>query len=92
MSEITPCPFVYANGKQCTGHVVGIEAFKVDIAWTQQQDGSWRFDAGEPRSHYHLRCSEKGNHSGLRGEDKLKFFLRELPEPLRDVVTGAARS
>ncbi len=56
-----PCPFVYAKGKKCTGHIWRIEAFKVDISWSRADDGKWSFAVGEPRSHYHLYCSEKGN-------------------------------
>ncbi len=60
-----PCPFVYAKGKKCTGHVVRVEAYKADISWNYR-DGAWRFAVGGPRSHYHLFCSEKDNHAGVR--------------------------
>jgi hypothetical protein len=46
-----PCPFTYANGKKCPGHVVRVEAFNADIEWVLQKDGTWKFRAGEPRSH-----------------------------------------
>jgi len=82
-----PCPFVYAKGKQCTGHIVGIEAYKADIGWTLR-DGEWKFSCGDPRSHYHLTCSLKGNHAGYKGSDseQLKFYLQDLPEALREVI------
>lgn len=82
------CPHIYASGKRCTGHIVSVEAYKADLSWTLQDDGSWVFGAGEPRSHYHLFCSEKGNHAGSRRNDseKMKFYLSDLPAELRAVV------
>ena len=44
------CPFVYANGRACGGHVVRVEAYKADITWSLAADGSWSFDF-RPRSH-----------------------------------------
>jgi hypothetical protein len=37
-----PCPFVYARGKRCTGHIVRVEAYKADLLWTFK-DGRWSF-------------------------------------------------
>jgi hypothetical protein len=37
-----PCPFVYANGKTCTGHIERVEAYKADITWTPNTEGRWR--------------------------------------------------
>ena len=83
-----PCPYVYAKGRKCTGHIDRIEAFKADLEWTQQPDGSWKFSAGNPRSHYHLFCSEKGNHAGSGREDALKFHASELPKELLAVISA----
>jgi hypothetical protein len=74
-----PCPFVYANGKKCPGHITRVEAYKADVTWTPDADGKWKPRVGEPRSHYHLFCSEKGNHAGTRGQDRLKCYLSALP-------------
>jgi hypothetical protein len=82
-----PCPFVYAKGKKCTGHIWRIEAFKVDISWSRADDGKWSFAVGEPRPHYHLYCSEKGNHAGYGREDAMKRYYQDLPPTLRKVVT-----
>ena len=86
MTNVYPCPYVYASGKTCSGHVVGIEAYKADVSWTLC-DGSWTFDFS-PRSHYHLTCSEKGNHTGFGREDsdQMKFYLEELPTELAQLV------
>lgn len=84
-----PCPFVYANGRRCTGHIVRIEAYKADLVWQADAEGSWHFDF-RPRSHYHLFCSEKGNHAGYRRQDPIdmKDWLDRLPEPLRALING----
>ena len=87
-----PCPYVYAKGKKCTGHIVRIEAFKADLAWRRGEDGKWLFSVGEPRSHYHLYCSEKGNHAGYRKDDAegMKFYYQNLPAALKKVIDGGA--
>lgn len=87
--EKVPCPFVYAKAKRCPGHIVRIEAFKADLAWRMAADGTWSFSIGQPRSHYHLYCSEKGNHSGGYGRpdsEALKFYYQDLPEALQRAV------
>jgi hypothetical protein len=81
-----PCPYVYAKGRCCTGHVVRVEAFKADLSWTLGPDGKWTFAAGEPRSHYHLYCSEKGNHAGVGRDDALKYFWSDLPATLKVAI------
>jgi hypothetical protein len=83
-----PCPFVYSKGKKCTGHVVRIEAFKSDLAWHVDNEGRWSFSVGEPRSHYHLYCSEKDGHADYRGSDseQMKFYHRDLPPTLQKVI------
>jgi hypothetical protein len=84
--EKIPCPFVYANGKKCSGHVERVEAYKADLTWASGADGRWALRTGQPRSHYHLFCSEKGNHSGSFSSDdgRMKFFWDQLPEALRN--------
>jgi hypothetical protein len=71
----------------CTGHVVRVEAYKADIIWTFKAEGRWSFGE-EPRSHYHLFCSEKDNHAGNRQRDsgQLKYWFRELPEPIKRMI------
>ena len=81
------CPFVYANGRACTGHVVRIEAYKADLTWSADAEGAWSFDF-RPRSHYHAFCSEKGNHAGFRRPDPnaLKFWFDTLPAPIQRLL------
>jgi hypothetical protein len=81
------CPFVYANGRACTGHVVRVEAYKADLTWSADAEGTWSFDF-RPRSHYHVFCSEKGNHAGFRRQDPnaLKFWFDTLPAPIQRIL------
>ncbi len=88
-----PCPFVYANGRQCNGHVERVEAYKADVVWFQQPDGTWAVQIGFPRSHYHVFCSEKGNHAGWKrpDSDQMKFYLDTLPDELRKAMSDAEK-
>lgn len=81
------CPFVYANGTSCPGHIVRIEAYKADIEWALDDAGAWRLGFA-PRSHYHLFCSEKGNHAGFKRHDdpQMKFHWRELSGEIRGLL------
>jgi hypothetical protein len=86
---LIPSPFVYANGKRCSGHVVRVEAYKADITWAPNKAiGEWQQDVGQPRSHYHLFCSEKESHAayGRPDSDQMKFYLSDLSEELRRIV------
>lgn len=91
MSQPTsiPCPFVYATGRVCTGHVMRIEAYKADLTWDIGPDGRAAMSI-RPRSHFHIFCSEKGNHAGFRRQDAdgMKFFYDQLPEALQQIVDG----
>jgi hypothetical protein len=82
MATVIPCPFVYSGGRKCRGHITHVEAYKADVSWTPDKEGKWRPSIDEPRSHYHLFCSEKGNHAGWGREDdtRLKFYRRDLPK------------
>jgi hypothetical protein len=65
---------------------VRIEAYKADIDWQLGEDG-WSFGFA-PRSHYHVFCSEKGNHAGFKRQDdpQMKFHWRELPAQVRALL------
>lgn len=92
-SQPVPCPFVYANGKQCTGHVVRIEAFKADLEWKLDGSGNWKFGWTEPRSHFHVYCSEKDGHAlhGKPDNNQMKFYANELPAELLAVIHDEVR-
>jgi hypothetical protein len=91
LSDQIPCPFVYANGRSCAGHVARVEAYKADIAWQRDASGNWRLSIGQPRSHFHLFCSEKGNHAGYNRQDdsRMKFYGNQLPRELWRAMTNA---
>jgi hypothetical protein len=84
MATEIACPFVYANGRKCTGHITHVEAYKCDVSWKPDADGNWSPSVGEPRSHYHLFCSEKGNYAGSSrpDSDQMKRYRGKLPEGL----------
>ena len=65
-----PCPFVYANDKPCSGRIVRIEAYKADLSWEAVTDSEWTL-SWEPRSHFHLFCSEKETTRVSRGPTTL---------------------
>lgn len=83
-----PRPFVYSSGKQCAGHIIRVEAYKADISWRSQEDGTWKFDWERPRSHFHLFCSLKNNHAGLKGPDALRYFFKQLPKDLQAIINS----
>jgi hypothetical protein len=85
MADPIPCPFIYSNGTRCAGYVASIEAYKADLTWRFGGD-AWEFSTSQPRSHYHVFCSEKGNHAGFNGEDRLKYYYDQLPAELQRVV------
>ena len=45
-----PCPFVYARGRRCSGHIVSVEAYKADLLW-DFKEGRWNFSYRGPLSH-----------------------------------------
>jgi hypothetical protein len=67
------CPHVSPKEKSCKGHVVAVEAYKADVRWNTNDEGSWLLSIGEPRSHYHVFCS---------CGHELRCYLADLPESL----------
>lgn len=90
MNEI-PYPFVYEDGKRCTGHIIRVKAYKADLGWSEDEDGTWTLRTGLPRSHFHLVCSEKSNHSGcgLPDDERMKAYLDQLPQGLWEATKRA---
>jgi hypothetical protein len=82
------CPFVYSNGKRCTGYVERFAAYHAKLDWRLGKDGQWRFDF-RPGSSYQVYCSEKGDHSGVvrdRGEFRMKYYYDRLPPEVRRLI------
>ena len=85
-----PCPFVYVDGRECSGHIVRVEALKADLEWLYRNE-LWTFSFSAPRSRYHLFCSENGDHAEVRGEREisLKFYFQELPTDIQDAILAS---
>jgi hypothetical protein len=83
MNHQIPCPFVYANGRPCEGHINRIEAYSATVQWMQRPNGAWVFGWQE-RSHYHLFCSLKGAHAGMDRTDdpRMKCDGDQLPQAI----------
>jgi hypothetical protein len=87
-----PCPYAYAKGRKCKGHIIRIEAYKADLSW-ELKDGKWVFGYGKPRSHYHVFCSEKNNHArcGRPDDDHMNFYLQDLAKELLQALSSSER-
>lgn len=88
------CPFVYANGKRCNGHIASVEVYKADVVWNAGPDGNWGLEVGIPESRYHLVCSEEGKHCGDSPPDneQMKLFYSDLPEEIAEIITASLSS
>jgi hypothetical protein len=75
-----PCPFVYANGRKCTGFVRRARAY-----------GPTRGNRYVERDYvrkYRLWCTEKDNHAGIlsnpASKGRMEFYPDELPPGVED--------
>lgn len=86
-----PCPFTDAEGRRCPGRIVRVKAYKADLDWSENENGTWTLRTGLPRSRFHLVCSEGGNHSGYARPDdeQMAVYLDQLPEGLWEAMRGA---
>lgn len=73
------CPFVYANGRRCEGHVYQARAYG------PQRDGHL-IEVRKVR----FWCSEKGDHVGTArgfwGKERMEFYPDQIPEDLKGVL------
>ena len=76
------CPFVYAKGHKCTGHVYRATAYGPG----QNRPGFGRADVRK----YRLWCSEKGDHAGIDGslgsKLRMEFYPDQLPAGVEDML------
>jgi len=76
MESAPQCPFVYANGRRCTGTVYKARAY-----------GAKRRD-GEVESFRKVRvwCTEKDDHAGagkdFQAKERMEFYPDKLPDEL----------
>jgi hypothetical protein len=70
------CPFVYASGKKCTGHIVDWKTYGGETFETARKVRLW--------------CSEKGSHDGpvstWTGKERMEFYPDRLPRPICEAV------
>ena len=85
-----PCPYVSPNGDRCPGHIVKVKAFNADLRWTFDESGNWTIKHSQPRSQYHLFCSEKGNHADDSGAEQMQCYTGSLPDELLVVISTTA--
>ena len=68
-------PFIYANGKKCSGHVFRWRTYGGENYETARKVRLW--------------CSDKGDHQGIlnNGNGKrMEFYPDELPDEILDAV------
>ena len=82
MASAIPCPFVYANGKHCTGTVRLARAYG-------PARGRNYVERDDVRK-YRLWCSEKDDHAGSvsssAGKDRMEFYPGQLPNGVEDQI------
>jgi hypothetical protein len=78
------CPFVYSTGKQCKGYIIRMKSLgryrEIDITIDLDVDGKVTGFDWEGGSLWHLECSQKGRHAGLRMHTPEVMKLDALPE------------
>jgi hypothetical protein len=82
MSDTIACPFVYANGRKCAGHVQRAMAYG-----PRGEGGTVERDRVKK---YRLWCSEKWDHagatSGFIAKDRMEFYPDRLPPGFTDAL------
>jgi hypothetical protein len=79
--EAIPCPFVYANGRKCSGVVYRARAYGPEYGAG--------YVARENVRKYRLWCSEKDDHAGAVssvGKDRMEFYPRDLAPGVEDAL------
>jgi hypothetical protein len=79
MTENFPCPFIYANGRKCRGHITGFRVY-----------GPRRGDELLEVRKVRLWCSERDDHQGAvrswAGRERMEFYPDRLPDYLRKPI------
>lgn len=74
------CPFVYANGHRCEGHVTNVRFY-----------GNLKYGYPGVRK-VRLWCSDKGDHagavSGWASKERMEFYPDKIPADLKNFVWG----
>jgi hypothetical protein len=59
-----PVPVPVSRGSTVSGSHLKSEALNADLSWVLGENGEWTFNHSQPRSQYHLYCSERSDHAG----------------------------
>lgn len=83
MKEKYPCPFTYADGRECQGHIVGFRAYG-------PRQGNEVLEVKKVR----LWCSERYDHQGAvnswAGKERMEFYPNQLPDYLKPLLDRSA--
>ncbi len=87
MERQVQCPFVYANGRRCGGHVVAVWAVPAAAAsWYVDKNGEWQFSVMEIGG-YAFACSKRGGHRAGTGiHPKMVLRHGDLPDEVRQHI------
>jgi len=79
------CPFIYPNGKQCSGYIESLEVANCLRISLNESDKITRKEI-EPRQPVLLYCSLKRNHRGVlaRHPKEMKKIWHDLPESIKN--------
>jgi hypothetical protein len=81
-NDVVRCPFVYSNGKRCTGVIRQARAYG-------PLRGNHYVDRDDVRA-YRLWCSDKDDHAGAvsssAGKVRMEFYPNELEPGVEDLI------
>jgi hypothetical protein len=83
-----PCPFVYADGRFCQGHIVRIETYKADLVWEMDETGRWRFDLRRGCVSTSSAREGQTTRASSARTDAMKDWLDRLPEAAQEVSSA----
>ena len=70
------CPFVYSNGRKCSGHVRGWRLYGGETLYTARKVRLW--------------CSEKDDHAGIDrswgAKERMEFYPDRLPKAIFEAI------
>jgi len=84
-----PCPFVYASGDACPGHVVEIEARTVRLNWYLNDDKSAWDGTIDMTTKIRFRCSDGFDHGGF---GRMEFWFEQLLPTTQEAIEGLFRA
>ena len=91
------CPFVYKNGKRCSGRIDRIKLVDTIVEFEVDEDDNLKLVELDTIAYIRLHCSKKGNHAGVGKENRefkapycaLPMKIQKQTWPTNLAVTGA---